>query len=169
MKKIEQGKYELFTTKEDAIVKLMQMQGLCREEISDYQRLEFYCSKKGKITVTNPPSKHIENTLSTTLYAEIIEQEGKTYVAYHTVYSNGNNVLKIISLVLLAAMSVLAVIFALGHSDKKAPFVVFALCCAFFILQLINTLKEKKSAPEDCRILIKELEKRVEAVNLWDK
>ena len=34
MKKIEQGEFEIFTTKADAIDKFMQMQGVCREELS---------------------------------------------------------------------------------------------------------------------------------------
>jgi len=33
---------------------------------------------------------------------------------------------------------------------------------------LVNT-KEETNSPKDSEILIKELEKRVEAVNLWDK
>ena len=68
MKKISQGKFEICATKTDAIDKFMQMQGLCREEINGYQRIEFYCTRKGKITVTNPPSRHIERTYSTSLY-----------------------------------------------------------------------------------------------------
>ena len=167
--KISQGKFELFTTKADAIDKFMQMQGLCREEINDYQRIEFYCTKKGKITVTNPPSRRIEHTFSTALYGEIIEQDGKTYIDYYTVYSHYNNILKIISLVILTVMSVFAITFAILDSTQKTPYIIFLLCCAFFVFQLINTLKEKKNAPRDSKIMIEELAKRVEAVNLWDK
>ena len=71
---IEQGKFEIFTTKADAIDKFMQMQGVCREELSSENLIEFYCSKKGKIAITNPPKKHIEHTNSTNLFAEIIEE-----------------------------------------------------------------------------------------------
>jgi len=169
MKKINQGKFEICATKTDAIDKFMQMQGLCREEINGYQRIEFYCTNKGKITLTNPPSRHIENTYSTSLYGEIVEQDGKTYVAYYTVYSHYNNVLKIISLVMLIVMSVFAIVSAVADFGKKTPYVIVALCCAFCVFQLINTFKEKKNAPRDSEIMIKELEKRVEAVNLWDK
>ena len=169
MKKISQGNYELFTTKEDAINKFMQMQGICREEINDYQQIEFYCTKKGKITVTNPPSRHIKNTYSTALYGEVIEQDGKTYVAYYTVYSHYNNVLKIISLVMLISMFVLAIVSAVADSGNKAPYIIFALCCILSFFQLINTLKEKKNAPRDSKIMVEELKKRVNAVNLWDK
>ena len=100
MKKISQGQFEIRATKADAIDKFMQMQGVCREELSSENLIEFYCSKKGKIAITNPPKKHIEHTNSTNLYAEIIEQDGKTYITYYTVYSHFNNVLKIISLIM---------------------------------------------------------------------
>lgn len=169
MKKISQGKYELFTTKTDAIDKFMQMQGLCREEINDYQLIEFYCTRKGKITVTNPPSRHIERTYSTSLYGEVIEQDGKTYVSYYTVYSYYNNILKIISLVLLTVMSVFAILSAIADSSQKVPYIIFVLCGAFSIFQLINTLKEKKNSPRDSEIMVRELKNRVDAVNLWDK
>ncbi len=157
------------TTKIDAIDKFMQIQGLCREEIDGYQRIEFYCNKKGKITVTNPPSRHIENTFSTSLYGEVIEQDGKTYVTYYTVYSHCNNILKIISLVMLTVMSIFAVISAVADIGEKAPYFIFIFCCALSVFQLIQTLKEKKNAPRDSKIMEEELEKRVEAVNLWDK
>ena len=169
MRKISQGKFEIFATKTDAIDRFMQMQGLCREEINDYQRIEFYCTKKGKITITNPPSKHIEHTNSTALYGEVIEQGGKIYVAYYTVYSYYNNILKIISLIMLSAMSVFAIVSAVADFGKKAPYIIFVLCCALYVFQLINTLKEKKNAPRDSKIMVEELEKRVNAVNLWDK
>lgn len=169
MKKISHGKFEIFTTKQDAISKFMQMQGFCREGIYDYQRIEFYCTKKGKITISNPPSKHIERTYSTSLYGEVIEQDGKTCVSYYTVYSHSNNILKIISLVILIATSIFAIALAIADYGKKIPFIIFVLCCTSFVFQLINTLKEKNNAPRDSEIMINELQKRVEAVNLWDK
>lgn len=169
MKKIGQGKLEIYTTKADAIDKFMQMQGFCREEISGYQRMEFYCTKNGKISIANTPSRHIENTFSTSLYGEVVEQDGKSYVTYYTVYSHYNNVLKIISLIMLTVMLVFAVIFAVYDADRKAPYIIFAFCCVLSVFQLIQALKEKKNAPRDSEIMIKELEKRAEAVNLWDK
>lgn len=169
MKKISQGKFEICTTKSDAIDKFLQLQGLCREEINGYQKIEFYCTKKGKITVTNSPSKHIENTFATSLYGVIIEQDGKTYVSYYTVYSHYNNVLKVISLINLILMSLLAIAFIFVDFGINAPYILFVLCCALNVFELIKALKEKKNAPRDSKIMIKELEKRVEAVNLWDK
>ena len=45
VKKISQGKFEVFTTKADAINKFMQLVGYCREELTYNRRLSFYCSK----------------------------------------------------------------------------------------------------------------------------
>lgn len=70
---------------------------------------------------------------------------------------------------MLTVMSVFAIISAVADACQKVPYIILALCCALSVLQLINTLKEKKNAPRDSKIMVAELEKRVEAVNLWDK
>lgn len=168
MKKISQGKFEIHTTKADAIDKFMQMQGICREEISGENSIEFYCSKKGKISITNPPKKYVENTNATNLLAEIIEQDGKIYATYYTTFSKSSNVLKLIFLAIDIIMIILAIIFAISV-DKKVSIIVLVLGLVFFVFQLFTTIKEKNNSPKDSEILIKELEKRVEAVNLWEK
>lgn len=169
MRKISQGKLEICTTKEDAIGKFMQMRGICREKLSNDNFIEFYCSKKGKITITNPPKKHIEHTNSTNLFAEIIEQDGKTYIKYYTVYSHFNNVLKMISLIMLIAMAILAIVLAVTEVDKTVSPIVLVFCLLFFVFQLFNNANEQKNSPNDSEVMIKELQKRVETVNQWDK
>ena len=71
MKKIEQGMFEIFTSKADAINKFMQMQGVCREELSSENLIEFYCSKKGKISITNPPPRKVDKCDYTKGYWQI--------------------------------------------------------------------------------------------------
>ena len=169
MKKISQGKYEVFTSKADAIDKFMQMQGICREELSNEKLIEFYCSKKGEITITNPPTRRVENYNSTILFAEILEEGGKTYIAYHTVFSKSNTIAKSFSYAMSIIAAIVAIIFAIIAANKTAPLIVLVFGLAFFVFQLFTTSKEEENSPKDSEILIKELEKRVEAVNLWDK
>lgn len=159
MKKISQGKYELFTTKEDAINKFMQMQGVCREEISGDHLIEFYCSKKGKITITNPPTKHIENDNSTNLFAEILEQDDKTYVTYYTEFSKSNNVLKMIFIVIYLLMAIFAIVLTIISEYKTYYLPVLFLGLLLFSFKLFSTTKEKKNSPKDSEILITELKK----------
>ena len=47
------------------------------------------------------------------------------------------------------------------------PVLAFGLIS--FGIKLFYSTKEEKNSPKDSAVLIKELEKRVEAVNLWDK
>ncbi len=169
MKKINQGRYEILTTKSDAINKFMQMQGMCREKVSDENRIEFYCSKKGKITITNPPTRSVRGHISTELFADIVEQNGKTYVSYYTSFSKVNNALKSIFFILDMVINIILLIFAFLSDDKIWFLLVLALSLGGFIFYLFNNLKEEKNSPEDSKILINELKKRVEAVNLWDK
>lgn len=169
VKKISQGKYELFTKKEDAIDKFMQMQGVCREEISGQHAIEFYCSDNGKISITNPPKRYIQNTNSTNLFAELIEQDGKTYLTYYTTFSRSNTVLKMITLVISIIVIVLAIIFAIMNEDKTTNLIILPLGLVLFAAQFFDSTKEGKNSTKDSEILVKELERRVEAVNLWDK
>lgn len=169
MKKISQGKYEIFTTKQDAIDKFMQLQGTCREEISGENCIEFYCFENGKIIITNPPRRRIENENSTELFAEIIEQDGKTYVTFYTAFSQSNNVLKLIFLVIDIISAILAIAWTILNEVKIHVLIFLGLCLAFFVYKLFTASNEKRSSPDDSKIIIKELEKRVEAVNLWDR
>ena len=169
MEKISQGKYEIFTTKADAIDRFMQMQGVCREEISGENPIQFYCSKKGKIVITNPPTRHIEKDNSTNLFAEILELDGKTYVTYYTAFSKSSNVLKLIFLAIYILMAVFAIVLCIVGEDKTYYLPILLLALVFFGIKLFACTKAEKNSPKDSEILIKELEKRVEAVNLWDK
>lgn len=169
MKKISQGKYELLTTKADAIDKFMQMQGICREEISGENSIEFYCHKNGKIIITNPPTRRVERDNSTNLYAEIIEQDSKAYVTYYTAFSQSNNVLKMIFLAIYLLIAIFAIAVTIIGKVKTYYLPILVLGLVFFGIKLFASTKEEKNSPKDSEILIKELEKRVEAVNLWDK
>jgi hypothetical protein len=169
MKKISTGKYEISTTKADAIDKFIQMQGICREEISGEHAIEFYCSKKGKICITNPSTRHIENMNSTILYAEVIEQDGKTYVTYYTEFSRFTNIFKIIFLAVVIMIALFEIVFAITNVDKAGFSLISILGVVLFSWQLLNGTKEGKNSRTDSDILIKELERRVLAVKLWDK
>ena len=50
VKKIKQGKLEVFASKNDTIDRLMQLQGLCKDiKDSNGGLIDFYCNKNGKI------------------------------------------------------------------------------------------------------------------------
>ncbi len=170
MKRISEGRFEVFTTKADAIDKFQRLQGGCRGKIHGEKDIWFYCSRKGKITISNPPTRHIEHHNSTDLLAEIIEQDGKTYVTYYTAFSKTTNVMKIISIIVCAALAGTSVALSIANQENRLAFFLFpVLALGFFIAQLVAGVKEEKCSSEDSEIMVYELEKRVEAVNLWDK
>ena len=169
MKKIIQGEFEVFTTKADAIDKLMQMQGICREEISGENAIQFYCLKNGKITITNPPTRHVENDNSTILFGRVIEKDGKTYVTYYTAFSKSNNVTKLIFLLMDFLMAAISIVFVVLSKTQMYYLPILILALPLFSFKFFAGTKEEKNSKTDSEILIKELEKRVEAVNYWDK
>ena len=169
MKKIIQGEFEVFTTKADAIDKLMQMQGICREQISGENAIQFYCLKNGKITITNPPTRRVENDNSTILFGRVIEKDGKTYVTYYTAFSKSNNVTKLIFLLMDFLMAAISIVFVVLSKTQMYYLLILILALPLFSFKFFAGTKEEKNSKIDSEILIKELEKRVEAVNYWDK
>lgn len=168
MKKIIQDKLEVFTSKADAIDKLTQMQGSCREEMNS-RPIVFYCSKKGNITISNPPSRHPERDSSTNLYGKVIEENNKTYISFYTCYSKANTVSKIISYIFLIVITIVAIMFINKTPYKAAYLLVLLLGIAYYIVSLISATKEGKNSSEDSDKLVNELKNRIEAINNWDK
>lgn len=164
MKKLVQGEFELYTTKKDAINKFMQLTGVCREEISDNKPIEFYCTKTGKIAISNPPTMRVTREISTKLFGKLIERDEKTFVTFQIMYSNANNIIKIICLALMLISTLLAFFI-----DKTAMRVALIPCFLLFGSMLFSATKEKSNSPIDSELLIKELEKRVNAINSWNE
>ena len=175
MPKINQGKYEVFTTKEDAINKFMQMQGICRERISGENPIEFSCNKKGKIVIANPssnrrsPRRRTADYNSTNLYAEVLEESGKVYVNYYTEFSVLNQFSKCFYFAIYLLMGIFSIVLAVVGKYEFYYLPILFLGLIFSGIQIFSIVKEKKNSPKDSETLIKVLENRVKAVNLWDK
>lgn len=166
MKKIRQGEYELYTTKEIAIDRFMQLQGYCGEN-SNENSICLFCSKKGKLTITNPliRHKHLLNEISTKLFGRIIEKDGKTFLTFYTKYSKFINTTKLIA----CAISIMFGILAIILERNLLSFLLLAFCLGLFIYETFNITQEKYQSVEDSEIMIKALEKIIRAVNEWDK
>ena len=74
-----------------------------------------------------------------------------------------------ISLIMLITMAILAIVLAVTEADKTVSPIVLVFCLLFFVFQLFNNANEQKNSPNDSEVMIKELQKRVETVNQWDK
>lgn len=142
----------------------MQLTGVCREEISDDKPIEFYCTKTGKIVISNPPTTLVTREISAKLFGKIIERDEKTFVTFQIMYSSANNFIKIIYSTLMLISTLLAFFI-----DKTAMRVALIFSFLFFGSLLISATEEKNNSPFDSELLIKELEKRVNAINNWNE
>lgn len=171
MKTIREGTYELLTTKQEAIDRFMQMQGICRERMSGDYVMKFFCHKDGKISIMDPPSKGA-NDRSTRLSAQVVEQEGKTYVTFCVKYNEANRVYNLVFgvvniVILLAALAL--VVFKVMPAGGIAAIPLALVCLFFFVYQMVEDAKEKGHSPQDAEALIRELKNRVDAVNRWEE
>ena len=142
----------------------MQLTGVCREEISDDKPIEFYCTKTGKIAISNPPTTLVTREISTKLFGKIIERDEKTFVTFQIMYSSANNFIKIIYSTLMLISTLLAFFI-----NKTAMRVALIFSFLLFGSLLISATEEKNNSPFDSELLIKELEKRVNAINNWNE
>lgn len=142
----------------------MQLTGVCREEISDDKPIEFYCTKTGKIAISNPPTTLVTREISTKLFGKIIERDEKMFVTFQIMYSSANNFIKIIYSTLMLISTLLAFFI-----DKTAMRVALIFSFLLFGSLLISATEEKNNSPFDSELLIKELEKRVNAINNWNE
>ena len=168
MKKLTEGRLEIFTTKEDAIEKLMQIQGISRESMTSGNCFQFLCYKDGKIFMTHPSTRSITAENATKLCGQVIEQDGKTYVSYYTYYDNAVRFMKYFGFVFYILLAIFCIVITVITREKLALLLSFFLL-GINLVHLITNPNEKACSPKDSKILVKELEKRVEAVNQWDK
>lgn len=168
MKKIEQGKIEVFTSKVDAIDKLMQMQGVCQEKSIDDRRIEFSCKKDGKINICFPQgrreNRYGKSKLMTKLNGKVIMQDNKTYITYYTAIDRFDIFTRLFILAIAIVVCLLCFVFV---ADKIKVLIATIICVAAFVFQLISIEKEDPSS--NSNILVDVLKKKIDAINAWDK
>lgn len=121
-------------------------------------------TKTGKIAISNPPTTLVTREISTKLFGKIIERDKKTFVTFQIMYSSANNFIKIIYSTLMLISTLLAFFI-----DKTAMRVALIFSFLLFGSLLISATEEKNNSPFDSELLIKELEKRVNAINNWNE
>ena len=170
MKKNNQGIFEIFTSKTDAINKLIQLQGFYHKKNSNNTRIEFTCNKEGRIIISNPQG-HKENwcgksKLMIKLVGKVIVQENKTFVTYYTTIGNFDIFRR---LSVLAISIIICVCFGIFTADKIKALLATAVCMVAFLSQLILIIKEKENFDLNSNLLIEILEKKINDVNNWDR
>ena len=170
MKKIVQGRYALTCTKEEAVDRFREMEGYCREHISDDNPIRFSCSKKGRIVICDPPrGRSSFNDACTKLYGEIVAQEGEAYVTYYTTFDKVDSVIKMIFNLFYVIMSLVAIGSAIIKAESTLVLIACIVCLVMSVHHLYVSANEKGYSYRDSEILINVLEERVKAVNRWDE
>ena len=169
-KVLDESVIEVNDTVKGTIEKFRQMRGNSYEEDCNEATLEFSCSKKGIIEVSNPASRH-DFGRSAFVVGEVTEHNGKTVVKMYSIYSRFTAVSKAIKSILL--VSFLAIYFLVsflqfGEITPKALYVVL-LGVPFFFFCFNQDRNEVIYKTEDLEKMKQMVIKRVKAVNNWDK
>lgn len=171
MKKIKQGKLEVFASRNDTIDKLMQLQGLCKGvKASSGNLINFYCNKNGKIKI-ECYEKRLKFDLKNSrilckLYGTITECNNQTYINYFTSLKISSFSARI-SFFLIAI--VILALFLLLPVDKIKVLIVIVCLIIALIFQVVSILKEKSNPHMNSETLIKVLEDKINIINNWEK
>lgn len=169
MKKIDQGKLKLHTSKNDAINKFLQLQGVCKDvKNSNNCRVEFFCNKKGKISIVSLRDRYsIKNSqILTELYAQVIENSGETYISYYTSLKKE----KIIIIWSAFIVAIIVLLLSLLILDRKILTLGIIFLCIYALIYQLSSIKREKDNPsENSEIYIRVLEQKVDTVNNWEK
>lgn len=164
---------ELSADLPEAIERLMQMNGVCRESDSTDKRLEFYCDKKGKIFVTAPAGRYsFSFDRSSYVKAEVVNRNGKTYIDMYSVDIKGGFITSVVFAVIQILITVfISVIYALAEiPDLKIGLICVFISDALLIyFSLRDLYKEKNNIAPDLEKMKTEVRKRAIAVNRWNK
>lgn len=171
VKKIKQGKLEIFASKKDTINRLMQLQGLCKDvKDSNDGLINFYCNKKGKIKIECYEKRlklNFKNSrILSKLYGAVTEYNHQTYIEYFTSLKI-SSIFARISFFLIAI--VILALFLLLPVDKIKVLIVIVCLIIALIFQVISILKEKSNPHMNSETLIKVLEDKVNIINNWEK
>lgn len=140
------------------------MQGICISKLTNGNAIEFFCNKRGKLAISNPPTRLVLRENSTNLFGKIVEDDNETYITYYTTYRNANYIIKILYSAIMMASAILSFLI-----NRTIPRIVLVLCFLLFGYLFFITIKEKDNSVADSNILISELKKRVDAIKNWDK
>ena len=171
MKKINQGKFEVYASKTDTINRFMQLQGLCKDvKDSNDGLIDFYCNKNGKIKIECYEERlkfNLKNSrILCKLYGTITECNNQTYIDYFTTLKISSIFVRISFF--LIAIVILSLSLLLPVDKIKVLIVIICLIIAL-IFQVISILKEKNNPHINSETLIIALENKVNIINNWDK
>ena len=163
-KVLDESVIEVNDTVKGTIEKFRQMRGNSYEEDCNEATLEFSCSKKGIIGVSNPASRH-DFGRSAFVVGEVTEHNGKTVVKMYSIYSRftaASKAIKAILLVSFLAIYFLVSFLQFGEITPKALY-------GFLFLDFNQVRNEVIYKTEDLEKMKQMVIKRVKAVNNWDK
>lgn len=169
-KVLDETVIEVNDTVKGTIEKFRQMCGNSYEQDCNEVTLEFSCSKKGIITVSNPASRH-DFGRSVFVVGEVAKHNEKTVVKMYSIYSRFTAVSKAIKTILL--ISLMPIYFLVsylqfGEITPKALY-VFLLGLPFLFLDFNQDRNEVIHKTEDLEKMKQMVIKRADAVNNWDK
>ena len=169
MKITDQGKLKLNTSKSVAIERFSELQGTyIGTKGSHDANLVLSCNRYGDLCIRYATSKYNDkfSKILSQLNAQIITENGETYVSYYTSMNN-SRIFLVCGLLIVGIISFLGS-FLFLRPDLKTLLVAIA-CIITLIFQISSIQNEKSNPYANSDIYVDALKKYIDAVDNWEK
>lgn len=173
-KVIDKTTLEVNESFKDTIDKLRAQQGVCRETDTEGNKLEFSCSKRGKLMVSNTreygSSSRSANNRMYYVYGKVIRDDEKTKVAIYTVHDRTVIYSRYFSIIFdfLYLIFTVIMLFLYKAAIKEIILMFLAVVTLSIFPIVFSSRLEQKYKEKDIEIMKNEIIKRVEAIKRWD-
>jgi hypothetical protein len=152
------------------IDRLLKLSGACSETDSAGDRLVFYCSKKGRLSVESYSGHGSYNFYHPCYVAgEVLTEQDKTVVKVYTVHRRFYRTAFFILIVLLSLYLMLRALLTTPSKDLFAPLAIGGLSVAVFIAIIFSSFsKATKNRDADIEKMRQEVLNRLEAARRWE-
>ena len=159
--------YELNIERNIVLERLMEQSGVCRDEDSNGLHIEFRCFKDGTFWVNDTNRKRDRQFL---LQGEVLSENGKTKIKVDSVNDKSAFAFSVFGYVFLGVVVLAGVVHILVFEPNFDALLLSKYVLALVVCGILigMSFKEKVSIPVDEKIMLNEIERRINGVIKWN-
>ena len=161
--------YEIDLPKETVIERLIEQDGICRDDDSNGYPIRFLCFKNGEFLVTDMSNDYDSRQFF--LQGETVSENGKTKIKVESVKNKSRPATSVTRTVfnIIYVIICIALLIVTGTVLEPSTILMLVLLVVMSFASVNMAFKERKAIPYDEEIMLREIERRINGAILWDK
>ena len=161
--------YEIDLPKETLIERLIEQDGICRDDDSNGYPIRFLCFKNGEFLVTGMSNDYDSRQFF--LQGETVGENGKTKIRVESVKNKSRPMSSVTRMVfnIIYTIICIALLIITGTVLEPQIILMLVLLLVMSFVSVNMSFKERKAIPYDQEIVLREVERRINGAIHWDK